>query len=131
MGNLPDVSLPVKPYDDSHRLSTDRQVKMKQMTKRTINGAELAYQTAGNGEPVLLMHCSFIADSFAPLFDESDLTRQYRLITYHRRGYGQSAPVMPPYSMEQQAADALELLRQLDIHSAHIVGHSFGANIAI
>lgn len=104
---------------------------MNQMAKLKINGAEIAYKTAGYGEPVLLMHCGFIADAFVPLFDESDLAQQYRLINYHRRGYGQSAPSAPTYSIEQQANDASELLQQLDIHSAHIVGHSFGANIAI
>lgn len=104
---------------------------MVTMAKHLINGSELAYRIAGSGEPVLLMHCGFIADSFTPLLDEATLTGQYRLISYHRRGYGQSAPVMPPFSIEQQANDALALLRKLDIDSAHIVGHSFGGNIAI
>lgn len=104
---------------------------MEQITKQLINGAEIAYTTAGSGEAVLLMHCGFIADSFMPLLNETTLTQQYHLINFHRRGYSQSAPVPSPYSMAQQANDALELLRRLDIHSAHIVGHSFGANIAI
>jgi pimeloyl-ACP methyl ester carboxylesterase len=131
MGNLPDVDLPIKPYDDTHQSRIERQVNMNPMTKRTINGAELAYRTVGEGEPVLLLHCGFIADSFAPLLKEPALTRQYRLVNYHRRGYGHSASITPPYTLEQQANDAAELLGQLAIPSAHIVGHSFGANIAI
>jgi pimeloyl-ACP methyl ester carboxylesterase len=104
---------------------------MEQMAKYLVHGHELAYKTSGDGDPVLFMHCGFIADSFAPLLNEPTLTERYRLINYHRRGYGQSAPVAPPYSIEQQAQDAVALLRALDVDSAHVVGHSFGANVAI
>jgi pimeloyl-ACP methyl ester carboxylesterase len=96
-----------------------------------INGKNLAYQVRGKGEPVLLLHCGFVADSFAPLMNDSTLSGQYRLINYHRVGYGQSDRASGPISVAQQAADARAMLGQLGIPRAHIVGHSYGGVVAL
>jgi 3-oxoadipate enol-lactonase len=55
----------------------------------------------------------------------------HRLVNYHRRGYGQSSPVAPPFSVEEQSQDLIALLNCLQIEKAHLVGHSFGADIAL
>lgn len=91
----------------------------------------MAYETRGEGEPVLLMHCGFVADSCAPLMNQAELTARYRLIHYHRRGYGASARAAGPMSVSEQAADARALLRQLGIDRAHVVGHSYGGVVAL
>ena len=44
------------------------------MNTITINGKELAYEVRGTGEPVLLLHCGFVADSFVPLMNDSTLS---------------------------------------------------------
>src|SRR6185503_6655647 len=94
------------------------------MNTITINDKELAYEVRGTGEPVLLLHCGFVADSFVPLMNDSTLSGQYRLVNYHRVGYGQSDCASGPMSVAQQAADARALLGQLGIPRAQIVGHS-------
>ncbi len=43
------------------------------MEHATTDGAELAYDTAGTGEPVVCIHGAFIADSFRPLLVEPSL----------------------------------------------------------
>jgi len=101
------------------------------MNTITINGKKLAYEVRGTGEPVLLLHCGFVADAFAPLMDDSTFAGQYRLINYHRVGYGQSDRASGPMSVAEQAADARELLQQLGIQRAHIVGHSYGGVVAL
>jgi pimeloyl-ACP methyl ester carboxylesterase len=101
------------------------------MNTITINGKKLAYEVRGTGEPVLLLHCGFVADSFVPLMNNSNLAGQYRLINYHRVGYGQSDRASGPMSVAQQAADARALLQQLGIQRAQIVGHSYGGVIAL
>jgi pimeloyl-ACP methyl ester carboxylesterase len=101
------------------------------MNTMTIKDRKLAYEVRGNGEPVLLMHCGFVADSFAPLMNDAELTRRYRLVNYHRIGYGKSDPAAGPMSVAEQAADARALLRQLSIERAHIVGHSYGGVVAL
>jgi 3-oxoadipate enol-lactonase len=101
------------------------------MNTTTINGKRLAYEVRGNGEPVLLMHCGFVADSFVPLMRESELSKEYRLINYHRIGYGESERASGAMSIAQQAADARALLGELGIPRAHIVGHSYGGDVAL
>ena len=101
------------------------------MNTITINNRKLAYEVHGNGEPVLLIHSGFVADSFTPLMDESELIERYRLINYHRIGYGQSDRATGPMSVAEQAADARALLQNLGIKSAHIAGHSYGGVVAL
>src|SRR5205823_13241806 len=40
----------------------------------SVDGVELAYQTVGQGEPVLLIHAGVVADWFAPLLGEPVLS---------------------------------------------------------
>ena len=101
------------------------------MNTITIHDKKLAYEVRGEGEPVLLMHCGFVAGGFTPLLDASSLSEQYRLINYHRIGYGQSDRATGSMSVAQQAADAHALLEKLGIPRAHIVGHSYGGVVAL
>ena len=91
----------------------------------------LEYEVTGEGEPVLLIHGSHIAESFLPLTRQAVLADRYRLIRYHRRGFAGSARHAGPFSIEDQAKDALGVLEQLGLECAHVVGHSYGAVTAI
>lgn len=95
-----------------------------------VDGVGLAYREVGDGEPVLLLHPGFIADAMVPLLSAEELSA-YRLIAYHRRAYGDSDRAAGPVSVERHAADALALLDHLGARPAHLVGHSFGANVAL
>ncbi len=101
------------------------------MEHATTNGTELAYDTAGTGEPVVCIHGAFIADSFRPLLVEPSLVNRYWLILYHRRGYAGSSPAVEPLSISRQAADCRALLQHVGVDRAHIVGHSYGGAIAL
>jgi pimeloyl-ACP methyl ester carboxylesterase len=96
-----------------------------------VDGIAIAYNESGAGDPVVFVHGAFIADAFRPLIDQPRLSESYRLITYHRRGYGSSGRVEGPTSCERQAADCQAVLRALRIARAHVVGHSFGGSIAL
>jgi pimeloyl-ACP methyl ester carboxylesterase len=102
------------------------------MKRAPVEGGELEYEVQGEGEPVLLIHGGVIAASYVPLMREPALGR-YRLIRYHRRGYAGSTKPAPgaSVSIANQAADALSLLRHLEIERAHVVGHSYGGVIAL
>jgi pimeloyl-ACP methyl ester carboxylesterase len=101
------------------------------MKKVEVKSATLAYDIYGSGEPALLIHGAFFADAFLPLVHEPVLTEKFSLIIYHRRGYGKSSPVKTPTSIAEQAADCVALLHHLGITSAHLLGHSLGACIAL
>ena len=91
----------------------------------------LSTRLAGEGEPVVLIHGTFIAEAYAPLCLEPALTERYQLVRYHRRGYAGSSTVGQSFSITDQAADCAELMRGLGIERAHIVGHSSGGAIAL
>jgi pimeloyl-ACP methyl ester carboxylesterase len=103
----------------------------KGMERARVDGAELEFEVTGAGEPAVLIHGALIAEAYAPLCAEPALNSRYRLVRYHRRGYAGSSPVKAPFSLAQQAADSLALLRHLGIERAHVVGHSSGGVIAL
>jgi 3-oxoadipate enol-lactonase len=91
----------------------------------------LEYETRGQGEPALLIHGSHVAGGFLPLLRDGGLADRYRLIRYHRRGFAGSERAPAGFRIEDQAQDALGLLEDLGIERAHVIGHSYGAVIAI
>jgi pimeloyl-ACP methyl ester carboxylesterase len=101
------------------------------MQRLHLNGAELELDVVGSGEPVLLIHGSVLADGLLPLLAEPCLTGSYRVVSYHRRGYGGSSRATAPFTIGQQAADARAVLRHLGITRAHVTGHSYGGAIAV
>jgi pimeloyl-ACP methyl ester carboxylesterase len=101
------------------------------MQRVNLNGVDLEYDVQGSGEPLLLIHGSILADAFFPLLVEPRITNNYRVISYHRRGFAGSTRARDPFTIGQQAADGRALLRHLDIPRAHIAGHSYGAAIAL
>jgi pimeloyl-ACP methyl ester carboxylesterase len=100
------------------------------MQRTNLDGAEIEYDVKGSGEPLLLIHGSVLADAFFPLLKEP-LADDYRIISYHRRGFAGSARAPAPFTISQQAADARALLRHLGISRAHVAGHSYGAVITL
>lgn len=101
------------------------------MERVTLNGADIEYKVQGSGEPLLLIHGSIIADAFFPLLNQPGIANNYRVVSYHRRGFAGSARAQNPYTIRQQAADAHALLHHLDIPRAHVAGHSYGGAIAL
>jgi pimeloyl-ACP methyl ester carboxylesterase len=96
-----------------------------------IGGMTIEYEVGGAGEPVLFIHGALMADTFKPLLTQSVLTSRYQLIIMHRRGYAGSTHADRPVSIAEQAMDCHGLLQHLGVQSAHIVGHSSGAVIAL
>jgi pimeloyl-ACP methyl ester carboxylesterase len=101
------------------------------MERTRSSGTTLEYELQGSGEPVLLIHGVLVADGLRPLLDEDSLAERYRLILHHRRGAAGSDGVPSPFTITDQAGDAVALLEELGIERAHVVGHSYGAAIAL
>jgi pimeloyl-ACP methyl ester carboxylesterase len=110
------------------RRSAEREAVLE---RARTDGVELEYEVSGTGEPVVFIHGAFIADTFRPLLAEPSLAGHYRLILYHRRGYAGSSRASEPVSVARQAADCRALLRHLDVERAHVMGHSYGAIVAL
>jgi len=101
------------------------------MQRAKVDGIELEYQIIGSGEPVVLVHAGVFADWFEPLLKEPVLTGKFRVLSYHRVGYAGSSKVAGPLSLADQATQLRGLMRARKIDSAHLVGHSSGANIVM
>jgi len=96
-------------------------------TIRLPDGRDLAYEEAGRGEAVVLLHGhSFDRRMWDPQFAE--LAKKYRVIRYDLRGYGLSD--LPEEGKDfQHAEDLNALLDFLKIPKAHVVGLSLGGYI--
>ena len=63
-------------------------------------------------------------------FQLDGLADRYRLIAFDNRGAGRTAMPEGPVSAEMMADDAAQILRALDVASAHVAGFSGGSIIA-
>ncbi len=81
--------------------------------------------------PGLLLHHGLassqrIWDAMLPL-----LVRTHRVVTYDARGHGRSAKPSAGYGFDHTAADSLAVIRATRLGRPVIVGHSWGANVAL
>lgn len=102
----------------------------QRMQRTAINGVELEIGVSGVGEPVVFIHGA-MGDECAAVVIEPALANHYRLIDYHRRGWGDSEPLTAPLTIEHQAADCLAVMHHLGIERAHLVGQSYGGVILL
>jgi pimeloyl-ACP methyl ester carboxylesterase len=101
------------------------------MNRASLDDVELEYEIRGSGEPVVLVHHGAGADWFQPLMEEPALVGRFRLVRYHRAGYGGSGNLIPPLTFSQEAAHFRLLMRHLRIPRAHVVGHSASGCMAL
>ena len=101
------------------------------MNRAQIGGIELEYEVQGTGQPVVLIHGSFVADGLRPLLAEPSLTERCQLFLYHRRGFAGSTRLDAPIGMAQMASDCRAFLEYVGVQRAHFVGHSYGGSIAL
>jgi pimeloyl-ACP methyl ester carboxylesterase len=101
------------------------------MNRAQIAGIEVDYEVQGTGQPVVLIHGSFVANALRPLLAEPSLTERCQVFLYHRRGFAGSTHLDGPISMAQMAADCRAFLEHVGVERAHFVGHSYGGNIAV
>jgi non-heme chloroperoxidase len=87
---------------------------------------EIHYEDHGAGQPVVLIHGYPLSgrawDKQVPVLLEAG----HRVITYDRRGFGQSSQPVVGYDYDTFAADLATLLEYLDLWDAVLVGHSMG-----
>lgn len=95
-----------------------------------VNGIELEVnQTANNGDTVIFLHYSSgnqaMWNGVVPYFMD-----KYQVITLDIRGHGKSEKPEVGYKIDQMASDVIEVMNQLGINQAHIIGSSLGGEVA-
>ncbi len=101
------------------------------MLRRTgtadVNGAQISYEIAGEGEPLVLVHAG-IADCRMWGDQVEAFAGRYRVIRYDLRGFGKTAMVEGPFSHHE---DLRGLLDSLGVGRAHLVGCSMGGGAVL
>jgi pimeloyl-ACP methyl ester carboxylesterase len=105
------------------------------MPSATVNGVRIEYDTFGDaaGAPLLLISGLGVQMiGWDEEFCELLASRGFHVIRYDNRDVGLSTWMDggAGYTLDDMAADAVGLLRALDIPAAHIVGASMGGFIA-
>jgi pimeloyl-ACP methyl ester carboxylesterase len=106
---------------------------MQEHTLRTPNtGLDLHYRTWGkeSAPPLVLIHglasTSLIWDLVAPI-----LAGSYFVAAYDQRGHALSAKPADGYDLPTMLADLVGFMDALHIENPVVVGHSWGANLAL
>ena len=99
------------------------------MPKTSFNDIEMYYERLGEGEPMLLI-AGIGQDHRTWGLMAPQLQSHVELILPDNRGVGETDMPDTVYTVELMASDFLALLDELEIESAHVVGHSLGAAIA-
>ncbi|MGA5260747.1 alpha/beta fold hydrolase [Streptomyces sp. MN3] len=87
---------------------------------------ELYYEDHGSGQPVVLIHGYPLDGHSWEKQTAALLAAGYRVITYDRRGFGQSSQPTTGYDYDTFAADLNTVMETLDLRDAVLVGFSMG-----
>jgi pimeloyl-ACP methyl ester carboxylesterase len=100
------------------------------MPETEANGVRLYYEIHGSGEPVVLVHGSWV-DATRWRFVVPGLAESFRVLAYDRRGHSRSERPDAPGSVDEDGDDLAALLETLDLAPAHVVTSSYGGNIGL
>ncbi|WP_442727218.1 alpha/beta fold hydrolase [Streptomyces pseudogriseolus] len=87
---------------------------------------DLYYEDHGTGQPVVLIHGYPLDGHSWEKQTAALLAAGYRVITYDRRGFGQSSQPATGYDYDTFAADLNTVMETLDLRDAVLVGFSMG-----
>src|SRR4051812_23362313 len=96
-----------------------------------VNGLEMYYEIHGSGRPLVLIHGggSTIESNFGRILPE--LAKSHLVIAVELQAHGHTADIDRPLSFEHDADDVAELLKQVHIGKADILGFSNGGTTAL
>lgn len=87
---------------------------------------EVYYEDHGSGQPVVLIHGYPLDGNSWERQSAALLKAGYRVITYDRRGFGQSSKPTTGYDYDTFASDLNTVLTTLDLNDVILVGFSMG-----
>lgn len=97
-----------------------------------INGISIHYQfdDAGAGKPLIVFSNSLATDFRIWQDCVDDLSADYSILRYDKRGHGLSGMGTPPYQIDDHINDLVALMDHLGLSGGVVVGLSVGGLIA-
>jgi pimeloyl-ACP methyl ester carboxylesterase len=95
----------------------------------SIDGRSLHYEDLGSGPPIVFLS-GLGGDHRAFTVPMRHLASRFRAVALDNRDVGRSDPASSAYTTADMARDVIALMSELDLPSAHVVGHSMGGLIA-
>jgi pimeloyl-ACP methyl ester carboxylesterase len=96
-----------------------------------VNGLKMYYEVHGSGDPVVLLHGSFMTISNTWTDWIGELSKTRKVIAVEMQGHGRTADIKRDFSYENLADDVAALLDYLKIPSADLIGYSKGGGVAM
>ncbi|MCH9720808.1 MAG: alpha/beta fold hydrolase [Actinomycetia bacterium] len=103
---------------------------MSELKHLDLHGERLAYVDEGSGEVLLLLH-GMAGSSQTWRSVIGPLSRRYRVVAPDLPGHGESAKPRSDYSLGAFAVLLRDLLDELAVTRATVVGHSLGGGVAM
>src|SRR5688500_1183195 len=96
-----------------------------------VNGLKMYYEIHGKGDPVVLLHGSFmtITNNWTDMIAQLSESRQ--VIAVELQGHGRTADINRDFSYENLADDIAAVLDHLKIARADLLGYSMGGGVAM
>src|SRR5689334_9252282 len=103
---------------------------MSELTYVELHGDRIAYRDVGRGPALLLIH-GMAGSSATWQAIIPQLSKKYRVIAPDLLGHGESAKPRGDYSLGAFAVWLRDLLDELGVHRATVIGQSLGGGIAM
>lgn len=98
------------------------------MPTESVNGAELYYESDGDGVPVVFLHGVLMSSRF--FSEQKSLSDEYQVITLDFRGHGRSEKTETGHTLPQYARDLEAFLDAQGLSDVILVGWSMGSLVA-
>jgi len=96
-----------------------------------VNGLEMYYEIHGAGDPVVLVHGSFMAITNNWTGMIPPLAKSRQVIAVEMQGHGRTADINRDFNYDNLADDIAALLDYLEIKRADVLGYSLGGGVAM
>jgi len=106
-------------YFDIHHQNTDKFIE-------TDRNVKLYVKDYGKGKPVILIHGWPLSNEMWEYQIDFLVQNNYRVIAYDRRGFGKSSKPWDGYDYDTLAEDLKDIIDQLNLEDATLVGFSMG-----
>ena len=95
-----------------------------------VNGLKLYYEVHGEGQPLVLLHGSYMTIPLNWAHFLPPLAQSRQVIVAEMQGHGRTRDIPREFNYEAMADDVAGLLQHLRIEQADILGYSMGGGVA-